>query len=240
MYFSNLPPEGDSVQIVNNTSAKIQTGDILGISIVTLNPEYNQLFNSGAIPSAQTTTPVTSTNNNELTRNGFQVDGNGQVNLPLLGKITLAGLTREQAQEKITAEVAKTTKDPIVNVKFLNFKITVIGEVAQSGSFNIPVDKVNVLEALGMAGDMTPYAVRDSVLVIREEDGVRTRQRINLNDKDVFNSPYFYLKQNDIVYVQPENKLKARQANANNYRWVPIVTAGISALAIVLSRVFIN
>ncbi|WP_051107206.1 polysaccharide biosynthesis/export family protein [Niabella aurantiaca] len=243
VYFNNLPPEGDTAQIVNKMSAKIEKGDILGITITTLSPEYNQLFNSGAAPQAlitsqgSATNPTATYNNNsfDATRNGFLVDENGQVNLPVLGKIDVVGLTRKEAQDKITAEVAKTAKTPIVNIKFLNYKVTVIGEVARPGSFTVPDERVNVLEALGMAGDLTPYAIRENILVIREKEGKRTMQRINLADKNVFSSPYFYLQQNDVVYVQPENDLKAKQADASNYRWVPIATAGISAIAVILA-----
>ncbi|SDC96019.1 polysaccharide biosynthesis/export family protein [Niabella drilacis] len=244
VYFSNLPPGGDTAQIVNKMSARIEKGDILGITITTLSPEYNQLFNSGAPPQAlvspqgsTTANPITTYNNNsfDAARSGFLVDENGQVNLPVLGKTEVAGLTRKEAQDKITGEVAKTAKTPIVNIKFLNYKVTVIGEVAHPGSFTVPDERVNLLEALGMAGDLTPYAIRENVLVIREKEGTRTMQRINLADKNIFNSPYFYLQQNDVVYVQPENNLKAKQADASNYRWVPIATAGISAIAVILA-----
>ncbi|MCH5598718.1 polysaccharide biosynthesis/export family protein [Niabella ginsengisoli] len=212
--------------------------------MTTLNPEYNQLFNSGAVSQSLITSQgansgaINSVNSNnfDVTRNGFQVDENGAVNLPILGKQNLAGLTRKEAQDMLTTEVAKTAKDPIVNVKFLNYKVTVIGEVTRPGSFTIPDERVNVLEALGMAGDMTPFSVRDSVLVIREKDGVRSMQRINLNDKNVFNSPYFYLQQNDVVYVQPENKLKSRQAGGDNLRVWSMVLTGISVLSLALFR----
>jgi len=244
VYFNNLPPGGDTAQIVNKMSAKIEKGDILGITITTLSPEYNQLFSTGAAPQTPVTTAIvpatataagTGTASSDPARNGYLVDENGQVNLPVLGKVDVSGLTRKEAQDKITAEVAKTAKTPIVNIRFLNYKVTVIGEVTRPGSFNVPDERVNVLEALGMAGDLTPYAIRENILVIREKDGARTMQRINLADKNVFNSPYFYLQQNDVVYVQPENTLKARQADASNYRWVPIATAGISAIAVILA-----
>ena len=239
VYFSNLPKDGDTSAIVNKMTPKIEKGDILGISITTLNPEYNQLFSSGAVnqnlAAAQGTTPNTvNTFNNanfDATRNGYQVDENGQVNLPILGKVDMAGLTRKEAQDKITMEVAKTAKDPIVNVKFLNYKVTVIGEVARPGSFTIPDDRVNVLEALGMAGDMTPYAVRENVLIVREKDGQRNMARLNLTDKNVFKSPCFYLQQNDVVYVQPENKLKTRQANAQRFQIWSIIISSVSVLA---------
>ncbi|MFT4093294.1 MAG: polysaccharide biosynthesis/export family protein [Niabella sp.] len=237
VYFSNLQQEGDTSQIINKMTPKIEKGDMLGITIITLNPEYNQLFSSGAVNQGLITaqgTAAAATNNNTNfngSQNGYQVDENGQVNLPVLGKVALAGLTRKEAQDKLTAEVARTAKEPIVNVKFLNYKVTVIGEVTRPGSFTIPDDRVNVLEALGMAGDMTPYSVRENVLVIREKDGQRNMARLNLTDKEVFKSPYFYLQQNDVVYVQPENKLKARQADAQRFQMWSIILSSISVLA---------
>lgn len=241
VYFSDLAPQGDTTEIVSKAQAKIEKGDILGINIITMNPEYNQLFYSGSL-SQSLAVPSTSgsngsSNNFDGTRNGYLVDENGQVNLPVLGKIDLVGLTRQQAQDKITAEVAKTAKDPIVNVKFLNYKVTVIGEVSHPGSFTVPDERVNVLEALGMAGDMTPYSVRENVLVVREKEGKRTMERLDLTKKEVFQSPYFYLQQNDVVYVQPENKLKARQAGGDNLRIWSLVLTSVSVISLALTRI---
>lgn len=237
VYFSDLP---DSLvynqEIQNQLEAKIQPGDALAIKVTTLNPDANILYNSGSLPMNNPTTGV-STGVKEDNKEGYLVDNNGNINFPLLGEISLSGLTREQAQKKIFDLVSKTDKGAIVNVAIQNFKVTVIGEVLRPGTFSVDNDRINVLEALGMAGDMTPYSVRENVLVIREKNGIRSMQRLNLTQKDVFKSPFFYLQQNDVVYVQPENKLKAQEARSNSYRWVPILTAAISALAIVLSRV---
>lgn len=232
MYFSNLPKNANEQEaITNKVQAKIQNGDLLGITISTLNPEYNQLFSSGSIAP---TSNVGITN--ELSRNGFLVDNSGQVNLPVLGKVNVSGLTKDEAVKKITDEVAKTAKEPIVNIRFLNYKVTVIGEVARPGSFTVPDEKINVLEALGLAGDMTSYGIRDNVLVIREKDGNRNIQSLNLNDKNIFNSPYFQLQQNDVVYVQPSNREKTANINAAiNGPRIAIGTAIISAIAIVIA-----
>lgn len=235
VYLSNLPENADfSEAITNATKAKIQKGDLLGITISTLNPEYNQLFRTGSLSSS--TEAMAGVENNNLSKEGFLVDDDGNVNLPVLGKLSLAGLTKEEAIQKITNDVAKTAKDPIVNVRFLNYKVTVIGEVNQPGSFGVANERINVLEALGLAGDMTAFGIRDNVLVIRENDGVRTIKSLNLNDKSVFNSPYFQLKQNDVIYVQPSNKEKMANTNAAvNYPKIAIGTAIISALAVVVA-----
>lgn len=145
---------------------------------------------------------------------GYLVDKDGQVNFPVLGMIVLEGLTKEGAIEKMTERLEEYIKDPIVNVQYLNFKITVIGEVDNPNTFTIPTDRISILEALGLAGDMTEYGKRENVLIIRDEDGVRKAVRLNLNDKAILNSPYFMLHQNDVIYVEPD-RIKAIQASTN-------------------------
>src|SRR5690606_8549844 len=124
-------------------------------------------------------------------------------NFPVIGKINLVGLTLTEAHTRMASELNKYVKEPIVNLRYLNFKITVIGEVNRPSTFTVDNDKVNVMEALGMAGDMTAYGQRENVLIIREVDGRRNMARLDLNSSAAFNSPYFYLQQNDIVYVEP-------------------------------------
>ncbi|MGF7232883.1 polysaccharide biosynthesis/export family protein [Arachidicoccus sp.] len=246
VYFSNLPDSTIYQQAIENqVQPKIQTGDALAIKVTTLNPQSNILYNSGSVPltnigtsSAQSSAlPTSGAVGSATLAEGYMVDNEGNINFPLLGKVALSGLTIDEAQQKMTDLISKTDKGVIVNIDIQNYKVTVIGEVAHPGTFPVTNDKINVLEALGMAGDMTPYAVRENVLVVREKNGKRTMERLDLTDKNVFKSPFFYLQQNDIVYVQPENKLKAAQADTRYIRLIPIITASISALAIVLSRV---
>jgi polysaccharide export outer membrane protein len=119
----------------------------------------------------------------------------------------------------------------------MNFRVTVIGEVNHPSTFTVTSEKINLLEALGLAGDMTPYGKRENVLLIRELDGQRRMERVNLNSKDVLNSPYFYLKQNDVIYVEPD-KAKSVEVSSNN-RLMPLIVAAISAVA-VLATTFLN
>jgi polysaccharide export outer membrane protein len=207
VYFSDLPQGTDFKTPVKNYSApKIQADDILSITVSSLNPESNVLFNNILLPTAS------SFANAQVVANkideGYLVDKNGSINFPVIGKINLAGLSKEEATEKMAGLIKEHVKNPIVNIRFLNFKVTVIGEVTKPATFTVPTEKINVLEALGLAGDMTTYGRRENVLIIREKDGVRSTARINLNNKEVLTSPYFYLQQNDIVYVEPDNKVK--------------------------------
>lgn len=238
IYFSNLD---DSVAyneaIKNQLDPKIQPNDILTIKVSTLSPDANILFNSGSLPISNEQTGFVQSADNSAVQ-GYLVDQNGSIEFPVLGRIELAGLTREEARNLIASEVAKTAKDPIVNIQIVNFKVTVIGEVAKPGNFTIANNRVNVLEALGLAGDMTPYAVRENVLVIHESNGRRTINRLNLTDKRVFNSPNFYLQQNDIVYVQPNNRLKAKQADPSRLQIWSLIISSINVL--VLSIYYIS
>jgi polysaccharide biosynthesis/export protein len=227
VYFSDL-----SASSVNETSIKnyvqplIQPDDILSITVSSLNPESNVLFNNVILPTtANSAGVIAATKVNE----GYQVDKSGFINFPVIGKVMLAGLTKEQAIEKMTTEIKAHVKNPIVNVRFVNFKVTVVGEVNNPSTFVVATEKVNVLEALGLAGDMTSYGRRENVLIIREQQGVRRTTRLNLNNKDVLNSPYFYLQQNDIVYVEPYNKGKTAETNPNN-RYIGIWAAVISVI----------
>jgi len=241
VYFSNISDSVPYKEVINNNvQPKIQSGDALAIKVTTLNPDANILFNSGSLPMNNQTTGVSSSvSATAALPDGYIVDESGNIDFPILGKVKLTGLTKEEAEVKMTSEVAKTAKNPIVNIRILNFKVTVIGEVTHPGSFTIPNNKINVLEAIGLAGDMTPYAIRNNVMIIRENGGNRLVEHLNFNDVKVLNSPFYNLQQNDIVYVQPENKLKAAQAaNPALSRTLPIITTAISVIAILLSRLW--
>ena len=231
VYFSDLngaSPNQTTIQ--NNVELKVQSGDILSIVVSSLNAETNLIYSSGVLlPAGGGAGTVVANRANE----GYLVDSNGEINFPAVGKIKLAGLTQEEVTDKITGIVGKSVKSPIVNVRFVNFRITVIGEVNRPATFTVPTEKINVLEALGLAGDMTGYGRRDVVLIIREKGNIRTTTRIDLNNKAVLNSPFFYLQQNDIVYVEPD-KAKALQVSTRNVN-LPIYLSVFSVLAYLIT-----
>jgi polysaccharide export outer membrane protein len=213
--------------IGNVSEPKIKPDDLLGITVNSLNPEANVLFNSGAVPSE-------ASQDVSLAQQGYLVSQEGFIDFPVLGKIKLGGLTKEEARNKLVNELQEYLKDPIVNIRYLNYRITVIGEVNRPSSFTIPSEKINLLTAIGMAGDLTIYGKRENILLIREEAGVRTMTRVNLNSKEILDSPYFYLQQNDVVYVEP---VAARAAQASLTRSnISIVLSAASVLAIILTR----
>src|SRR5690606_13432793 len=147
----------------------------------------------------------------------------------LIGKVQVVGLTTYQAREKITKLAEQYYKDPTVQVRFANFKVTVLGEVTRPATYTVPNEKVTVLDALGLAGDMTIYGKRENVLLVREQNGQKELVRLNLNDSEVFSSPYFYLRQNDVIYIEP-GKAKAAANNAARTQTFAIIVSLVSVL----------
>jgi polysaccharide export outer membrane protein len=225
VYFSNLAKQ-TSEEKLPSQEVKIQQNDLLSVSINSLNQESNVLF------AVNTKTP-SAENNYKI--EGYRVNKEGMINLPVVGNVRLEGLSIEQAQNTISRELDKYVKKPVVDIQLVNFKVTVIGEVNRPSNFTVQGDNINLLQALGLAGDMTVYGKRDNVLVIREQNGQRVMKRLNLNNQDVMNSPFFFLKQNDIVYVEPD-KSKANEYSTNT-RVMPLVIASISAVAVLITAV---
>lgn len=217
VYFSNLEQVSQG-EISNLPDLKLQRNDQISISLSSLNAEYDALFASA-------------TNSNLINgKPGFRINNNGRINLPRIGELKVEGLNIEQVQALVTKELRRHIKEPVVTAQLINFKITVIGEVNKPASLSVPDNELNLIEALGMAGDMTVYGRRDNVLIIREKDGIRNMIRLNLNNKNIYESPYFHLQQNDIIYVEPD-KSKEREYSSYN-RALPIITACISAVAV--------
>ena len=232
VYFSNLNSSEKSVeQIKNKPDQIIQSDDLLSITISSLSPESNALFNNGVMQTAGSGGTATLT---ARSYEGYLVDRSGNINFPVIGTITLGGLTKEKAIEKITVEVQEYVKNPVINIRFLNFKITVVGEVNHPSTFIVVSEKINLMEALGQAGDLTPYGKRSNLLIIREEDGVRSTARVNLNDKNALSSPYYYLHQNDILYVEP---IKAKMLQGSP---IPIFVPLISAVVAIISLIIVS
>lgn len=198
--------------IDKNYEVIIHKDDLLAILVNSKDPELALPFNMPVVTyqiGAQTTA--------QQRLLGYLVDQNGDIDFPILGKIHVEGLTRMQVTELIKQKLMSEDliKDPIVTVQFLNFKVSVMGEVTRPGTFDISGDRITLLEALSMAGDLTIYGRRDRVAVIREKDGKRRILYHDLRSSDIFQSPCYYLQQNDIVYVEP-NKAKTGQSRINS------------------------
>lgn len=209
----------------------IQSNDILTISVSAADPKATLPFNLMNTFSASMTA-----NTDLAMRPTYTVDQEGNIYFPVLGKIKLAGLTRLDAIKVLKEKLSNYIVDPGVNMNFTNFRVSVLGEVARPGSFILPTERVTVLEALGMAGDMTIRGIRNNVLVIREINGEKTMSRLDLTKQDVLNSPYYYLAQNDVVYVEP-NKAQINNSKLGANTNIIISIAGLLITVIsVLTR----
>lgn len=192
----------------------VQPKDMISIVVSSRSPELSAMFNLTNVSyQAGAETSSTGSYNRIL---GYSVDNEGNIDFPIVGKINVAGLTRWQVADKVKEELVSRNllKDPVISVEFLNFKISVLGEVARPGTYSVTGDKITLLEALSLAGDLTIYGRRDRVSVIREANGQRTVYVNDLRSMDLFTSPSYYLKQNDVVMVEP-NKVRAGQSTIN-------------------------
>lgn len=232
-YFSNLDPdqEGKYSNSGEFEPIRIHKEDELEIKVTTLNPESNLLFNYGVI-SGGNEANMESIGSYNLAR--YIVDSEGNIDFPILGKVNLIGLTKEEAKKKMTGLLSKLVTDPRVELSITNFKITVLGEVNRPSTFTIATDKITILEALGLAGDMTVYGRRENVMIIREDENGKNLFRINMNDKEILNSKNYYLKQNDVLYVEADKK-KLMQADINPTTLAILSIASSVAVALIFS-----
>jgi polysaccharide export outer membrane protein len=231
VYFNNIQDSEIQTGIMD-FEPLIQKNDILSISVSSLNPEASKIFNAPNITEAE----GVDLTGRAMNISGYLVNQDGYIQFPFLGNIKAAGLTKKALKENIAQSLVtkKLLLDPIINIRFLNFRVTVLGEVAHPTVVNVPSEKITLLEALGLAGDLTIYAKRHNLLIIREEEGKKTIKRIDLNSTALFSSPYYYLRPNDIVYVEPD---KAKVASANPVRqWLPLVFSGLTIVVIGLDR----
>ena len=234
-YFKNIP---DTVSSGSTNSPLtlysdplVRPNDILHISVQTLDPHSTNVM---GVSNASTFSTQASTGQTNVT--GYLVDKNGMIEMPLVGKISVAGLSTAAVREAIREKAGTYYKDPVVNVRFANFEITVLGEVSRPARYIVPNEKVTLLDALGMAGDLTIYGKRENVLVIREENGEKKFARFNLTSTNIFQEPYFYLKQGDVVYVEA-SKAKLATSEAARSRTYTVLISGISLLVVILTRV---
>jgi len=245
-YFQKGINQPDTLEVAKAYIPKIQPGDILSIPIGSLNPIASSFFNPFSTmpvtndnPSSQTSTASPGGNGGSSSPSlvqsaapGYLVDADGNIELPLMGTVKVAGLTTKAAHDTIKNKLKFYLKEPTVSVRFLNYKISVLGEVFRPSVYVIPNESITLPEALSLAGDMTIYGKRDNVLVIRDNNGKKEFGRVNLNTRDVYSSPYYYLHANDVVYVEPS---KGRIAQTDKtYQILPIILSALSFISIIL------
>jgi polysaccharide export outer membrane protein len=213
---------------------RLQASDEVSITISSPSPEASHFFNLVATSQPQTASSMTAGTSAQTFMNSYQVSSGGSISMPVLGDIKVIGSTTEEVKTEILKRLKDYLKDPVVIVKLTNFKVTVIGEVNRPVVIPVTGQTINVLEAVGASGDMTVFGIRKNVRVIRKlPDGNTEVGVLDFNSSKVMQSPYFQLKQNDIVYVQP-NKNKGLQGTKSNI-WIPIVTTLLSVTAIIIA-----
>jgi polysaccharide export outer membrane protein len=225
-YFQDLSKDSSVInQKINNFSLlTIQPGDLLDIDVNSLNHDADQLFKYSKGPDLTA----------EVSAGGYLVSPEGNVNLPLIGHVSVTGLSTQQISDTLQSKLAKYLSSPVVNVRILNFKVSVIGDVKNPGRFNIQNEKLSLLDAISLAGDLNTTGERSNVLLIREQNGTREYVRLNLDSKSVFTSPYYYLKNNDVIYVQP-NRARTTSDDASISK-IGAVVSVLSLLIYLLTR----
>jgi polysaccharide export outer membrane protein len=211
----------------------IQTGDILYVGVNSLDPMSSALFNFSTTGTSGGAGAATVPANTTL---GILVNTDGTIELPKIGKVAARGKTKEELRNSLIEALQPYLKEPVVTIRFMNYRVTVLGEVNQPGTLPILNERVSVLEAIGLAGDLTVYGNRNNILLIHEYNGAKVTKRLNLTDYSIFSSPYYYLQSNDVIYVEP-NKVKAYISSPLAIL-LPALTTSISLLVLVLNNFF--
>ncbi len=213
----------------------IKPDDELYISVTSTSPEATAIYNS---PTNNPATKSVLPNVMTPTVQTYVVNSEGDILFPELGKIHVSGMTTEALQKLLTEKISKDVEDPIVKVELINFQVNVGGEVNNPKQIAVTRNRFSILDALAAAGDLTPYGERSNVLIIRENNGKREFARLNLNSSDVLTSPYYYLQQNDYIYVEPNSIREANaKYNQDNAFKLSVVSTIVSASSVIASLV---
>ena len=241
-YFQDLQPGVTELAITDPVEIKVRPKDKLSILVNAQDPKLTNMFNL-PIVSQQIGQESTGSSGTSRGVSGYTVDSFGDINFPVLGKIRVEGMTREQIADYLTKQLKEQEliKDPVVTVEFMNLGVSVLGEVNKPGRISINRDNMTILDALSEAGDLTIFGKREKVLVLRQEDGKQRVYGVNLCSADhIYTSPVYYLQQNDVVYVIP-NDTKSRQStvNGNTVRstsfWISLASL-ITSIAVLIVK----
>lgn len=212
-----------------NYEPMLKPDDLLSIIISSETPEATVPFN---LPAIQGNYEI---GNNQNGIKTYLIDNFGNIDFPVIGKTKLGGLTRTEATNKLASAISEYIKDPSVNLRILNYKVSIMGEVNKPGSYNIESERITLLEALGLAGDLTIYGKRDNILVIRETDGKKSYARVDITKSDFTTSPYYYLTQNDVILVEPNKTRVNSSAVGPN---TAVIISGLSLLTAIAVLIF--
>lgn len=232
-YFQKGTNGKDTIEIAKKYIPRIQSEDILSIYVNSLSPEASSFFNPYTANVATTAqAPDAGTGLTQAAAPGYLVDVEGRITLPLIGTVNVNNLTINEATEKIKKQLEIYLKEPTVVVRFLNYKVSVLGEVVKPGIYVVPNERITLPEAITIAGDLTTFAKRDQIEIIRDVDGKKEFAEVDLTKRDVFASPYYYLHSNDIIYVKA-SKAKVAQSDIL-LRVLPIAISALSLIIVLL------
>lgn len=228
VYLSDSVKASERV-VTQQPQYRLQPGDRLDINVTALNQQAAQEFN--VLPVVSKTGDATALGS----AGGYLVADNGNIWFPQVGNVYVRGMTTQEVSEKLQNELLKYLKEPAVMVYVSNFKVNVLGEVNRPGTILVPDGKISILEVISQSGDLTVYGKRENVLVIREKDGKREFAKLDLTSNNIFSSPYFYLQQGDVVYVEMnKNKVLANDpTKAHKFKVISLILAGITAAALI-------
>lgn len=241
VYFQGDTASYISLKPINPKSVRVQPEDILGITVSSLSEEANKMFELPvSVGLHYTIYPGSVGGGTGLQPLGYQVDSLGLIEIPLIGRVKISNLTTSEVADTLRRKLNLYLKEPTVNVRILNHKFTILGEITRPATYNILDNRTSLPEAIGMAGDLTIFGRRENIMIIRQENNKREQIRVNLLSRDILNSPYYYVRNGDIIYIEP-SRVKATY-NDRTFQLLPIVTSivgavvAVSALIINLSR----
>lgn len=226
VYFQNIPDSlstATAVPVIAFEEPRITVNDILNISVQTI--DQKDVVKPGTEGTADETT-------------GYKVDKNGEVDIPLVGTVKLAGLTTAEAKEAVKEKAKKLFVDPVVNIQLASYYFNVVGDVGKPGRIVMPVEKISIIDALALAGDLTIQGKRENIMIIRDDNGKKTFARLDLTSSEIFRSPYYYIKNGDCIYIEP-NKSKIRSADPTRERYLSYAISLIS-LALTTATIIIT
>jgi polysaccharide export outer membrane protein len=222
------------VPLPSYTAPVIRPDDILNIVIQVLDPQYNVILNQGNLTMSSGALSGGTTSPQALV-SGYLVSKDGYVHMPYIGNVYVKGYTTEQVRDTVISKISFYFKDPVVNVRFANFKVSVLGEVKNPSTFLIPNEKPTLMDAIGLAGDLTIYGRRDNIMLIRDNEGKKEITRFNLDSSKTISSHYFYLRPNDVVYIEASSS-KVLSTDAYRNKNIAIVSATLGFLTVLAAR----
>jgi polysaccharide export outer membrane protein len=235
VYYQNIDSLKSSEK-TNTYEIKIQPDDLLLIIVSAEDAESAFSFNLSSISLPNSIGGVNTAFRGQEVMQYYLVDADGYLDFPVLGRVKVGGQTRSEVIQFLKTNISKYIKNPIINLRLLNFKVSVQGEVTQPGTYNINSERITLIEALSMAKDLTIYGKRDSILIIRELNGVKSYNRVDITKSDFINSPFYYLAQNDVVYVEPnKTRINGAAVGANTGVIISITSLIITVVTVMIT-----